>query len=128
MATLFSRRPLSEIALFALIALLAVTPVAAQEAAHEADGKKMDAPPEKSDLPERILPADTTLTVTNEVTILGQRVPYRVTTGTQPVFGEDGSTIAALYYTFYERTDVADRRAVFIVVIWGVTPRVAATQ
>jgi carboxypeptidase C (cathepsin A) len=76
----------------------------------------MDAKPKDGDLPERILPADETITKTAEATIRGQRVPYRVTTGTQPVYGEDGQTIAALYYTFYERTDVDDtaRRPLFI--------------
>ncbi|MGH7540958.1 MAG: S10 family peptidase, partial [Gemmatimonadota bacterium] len=48
--------------------------------------------------------------------IRGARVPYRVTTGTQPVYGEDGKAVAALYYTYYERTDVQDRsrRPLFI--------------
>ncbi|MDX1579627.1 MAG: carboxypeptidase, partial [Gemmatimonadota bacterium] len=65
---------------------------------------------------ERSLPADVALSSTGEVTIKGVRVPYRVTTGTQPVYGEDGKADAALYYTFYERTDVQDRarRPLFI--------------
>ncbi len=66
--------------------------------------------------PIRSLPADTALTRTAEVTIRGERVPYRVTTGTQPVYGEDGKPDAALYYTYYERSDVRDRsrRPLFI--------------
>ena len=65
---------------------------------------------------ERKLPADTTIVSTDEVTIKGQEVPYRVTTGTQPVYGDDGKVDAALYYTYYERTDVEndDNRPVFI--------------
>ena len=112
MVTFLSRRTLPEIASFALIALLVATPVVAQEP----DGKKKDSAVEKMELPERKLPADMSLTQTNEVTIRGARVPYRVTTGTQPVYGEDGGTIAALHYTFYERTDVSDtaRRPLFI--------------
>ena len=58
--------------------------------------------------PTRALPADTTLTETDQVTIEGEQVPYEVTTGTQPVYGEDGSTDAALHYTYYRRTDVDD--------------------
>lgn len=65
---------------------------------------------------QRKLPADTAIVSTDEVTIKGQAVPYRVTTGTQPVYGEDGKVDAALYYTYYERTDVEndDNRPVFI--------------
>lgn len=59
--------------------------------------------------PKRTLPADTAITQTDQVTIEGEQVPYEVTTGTQPVYGEDGSTDAALHYTYYRRTDVDDR-------------------
>ena len=48
--------------------------------------------------------------VTNgEVTIKGKRVPYKATAGTQPVWDEKGEPIASLFYTYYERTDVADK-------------------
>ena len=65
---------------------------------------------------ERSLPAEFTLESTDEVTVKGVRVPYRVVTGTLPVYGDDGSPDAALYYTYYERTDVEDqsRRPLFI--------------
>ncbi len=43
------------------------------------------------------------------VTIGGERIPYRVTTGTQPVWDEDGEPIASVFYVYYERTDVRDR-------------------
>lgn len=88
----------------ALLAMLAVT-ASAQEPMSPGDV-----------LPDRTLPADSTITMTDEVTIKGVRVPYRVTTGTQPVYGSDGSVDAALYYTFYQRTDVEDvsRRPLFI--------------
>lgn len=58
---------------------------------------------------ERSLPADTTLTSTAQVTIQGETVPYEVTTGRQPVYGENDSTVASLHYTYYRRTDVDDR-------------------
>jgi len=57
----------------------------------------------------RMLPADSVVVTTHEVTIKGQSVPFRATTGTQPVWGEDGKPDAALFYTYYERTDVDDR-------------------
>jgi len=62
------------------------------------------------------LAADSTVTTQHEVTINGERVPYSATAGTQPVFDEHGKPIAALFYTYYKRTDVADtdRRPLFI--------------
>lgn len=57
----------------------------------------------------RKLPADSTITTQHEVTIKGQRIPYTATCGTQPVWNEEGKPIAALFYTYYERTDVKDR-------------------
>ena len=60
---------------------------------------------------ERSLPTDTTIVTTHEVTIKGQRVPYRATAGTQPVWDEDGMPIASLFYTLYERTGVSNQAA-----------------
>lgn len=60
---------------------------------------------------ERRLPADSTVVTQHETTIKGQRIPYVATTGTQPVWDEDGHSIAALHYTYYERSDVKDRAA-----------------
>ena len=54
----------------------------------------------------RIVP-DTVMRSTDVVTIKGKPVPYRVSVGTQPVFGDDNKPIASMFYTFYERTDVA---------------------
>jgi carboxypeptidase C (cathepsin A) len=67
-------------------------------------------------LPRRELPVDTAEVREAEVSIRGERVPYRVTIGTQPVYGEDDKAIAALHYTFYERRDVDDteNRPLFI--------------
>jgi carboxypeptidase C (cathepsin A) len=55
------------------------------------------------------LPVDTAIVTEHVVTIRGERVPYRATVGTLPVFGGDGQPVASLLYTFYERTDVSDR-------------------
>jgi carboxypeptidase C (cathepsin A) len=112
MATFVIRRVVAVAVSIAFGALLVSTPGAAQEP--EASGAP--AAPDEVELPERVLPADMALTRTAQVTIRGERVPYRVTTGTQPVYGEDGKTIAALHHTYYQRTDVADvaRRPLFI--------------
>ncbi len=104
--------PFSRVVSLVLVMVLAALPVAAQEG----EGDMTKAGPGASELPERALPADMALTRTAEVTIRGESVPYRVTTGTQPVYGEKDTTVAALHYTFYERTDVDDttRRPLFI--------------
>ncbi|MEE4161727.1 MAG: carboxypeptidase [Woeseiaceae bacterium] len=67
-------------------------------------------------LPRRELPVDTAQTRDSEVRIRGQRVPYRVTIGTQPVYGDDDRAIASLHYTYYERRDVEnpENRPLFI--------------
>ena len=54
----------------------------------------------------RHMPADTTVVTKHKTTIRGKKVDYRATTGTQPVWNEDGNPIAAVHYTYYERTDI----------------------
>jgi carboxypeptidase C (cathepsin A) len=41
--------------------------------------------------------------------VKGVRVPYTVAVGTQPAWDEAGVPVASLFYTYYERSDVADR-------------------
>ena len=56
----------------------------------------------------RKLPADTTVVTTHETIIKGKKVTYKATTGTQPVWNADGKVIAALYYTYYQRTGISN--------------------
>lgn len=56
--------------------------------------------------PERTIPADTTITSTHSVNINGESIPYETIVGTLPVYGEEGKSIASLFYTYYRRTDV----------------------
>ncbi|MBF9254103.1 carboxypeptidase [Pontibacter sp. 172403-2] len=79
-----------KLTVLALLLMLVVLPLAAQR---------------------RAIPFDSTVITKHEVTIKGQRVPYVATTGTQPVWDEDGKPIAGLFYTYYERSDVKDRAA-----------------
>lgn len=58
---------------------------------------------------DRSLPAESSVITNSQVTIKGKVVPYKVTAGTQPVWDKDGKVIAALYYTYYERSDVSDK-------------------
>ncbi|MEL7118755.1 MAG: carboxypeptidase [Bacteroidota bacterium] len=57
----------------------------------------------------RMLEVESAVTSEHEITIKGQKVPYKATAGTQPVWNEDGEPIASLFYTYYERTDVQDK-------------------
>ena len=54
----------------------------------------------------RHMPADTSVVTKHKTTIRGKKVDYRATTGTQPVWNDEGNPIAAVHYTYYERTDI----------------------
>jgi carboxypeptidase C (cathepsin A) len=58
---------------------------------------------------DRVLPAESAVTGTGQVAIKGKPIPYKVTAGTQPVWNAEGKPSASLFYTYYERTDVADK-------------------
>lgn len=55
------------------------------------------------------LKLDFTIVKENAVTIKGQRVNYKAFAGSIPVWDEDGSPIAGVFYTYYERTGTADK-------------------
>jgi carboxypeptidase C (cathepsin A) len=67
-------------------------------------------------LNSRKLNPDVSVVTESEVTIKGQKIPYKATTGTIPVWDEDGKIIASCYYTYYERSDIKDKstRPLFI--------------
>lgn len=104
----------------ALSLLLASASASSQAKEHGHDTKKdKDAAAESEHaeaLPERKLPVDMSHSQDGQVTIKGEAVDYRVTIGTQPVYGEEDRAIAALQYTYYERKGVDDtsRRPLFI--------------
>lgn len=54
----------------------------------------------------RHMPADTSVVTKHKTIIGGKKVDYKATTGTQPVWNDDGHPIAAVHYTYYERTDI----------------------
>ncbi|KYP16194.1 carboxypeptidase [Flavihumibacter sp. CACIAM 22H1] len=54
---------------------------------------------------------DTSITTLQEVSIKGQKLPYKAIAGTLPVWNEQGKAVAGLFYTYYERSDVKDRAA-----------------
>lgn len=55
------------------------------------------------------IPLDTTIITTNEVSVNGQKITYKATTGMQPVWDDHGEVIASLYFTYYQRTNVKNR-------------------
>lgn len=58
------------------------------------------------DVPEARIQADEVVVTEHSANINGQRFKYKATTGTQPVFNENGDAIAALHFTYYERLGV----------------------
>ncbi|MEO5594475.1 MAG: carboxypeptidase [Chitinophagaceae bacterium] len=66
---------------------------------------------DKTNLPNLIFNPDQATSTDHETTIKGQHIPYKTTTGTMPVWDEDGKCIAGLFYSYYERSDIKDRSA-----------------
>ena len=60
-------------------------------------------------LPNIIFNPDKFVVTDHVTTIRGQRISYKATTGTMPVWDEEGKCIAGLFYTYYERSDIKDR-------------------
>ncbi|MDI9336845.1 MAG: carboxypeptidase [Alphaproteobacteria bacterium] len=58
---------------------------------------------------KRELPAETVQTLAKTVVIKGTKVPYNVSFGTLPVYDNDNKVVASMFYTYYERSDVADK-------------------
>jgi len=63
----------------------------------------------KSSANERTIKVESSVVTNHTVNIDGKAVPYKATTGTLPVWDEDGKPIAGLFYTYYERSDVQNR-------------------
>lgn len=89
--------------------------VKAQQRSEKTDAKQAPVPlatPKEESKPtvnERAIKVESTVITNHSVTIEGKAVPYKATTGTLPVWDEDGKPIAGLFYTYYERSDVQNR-------------------
>jgi carboxypeptidase C (cathepsin A) len=57
---------------------------------------------------ERKLEIDTKNLTKHTTKINGQKISYTATTGTQPLWDEEGNPTASLFYTYYQRSDVKD--------------------
>ncbi len=73
--------------------------------------QKAEAKDEKASLLTIPFNPDHQVETVHTTTIKGQKVPFVATTGTMPVWDEEGKAIAGLFYTYYERSDVKDRAA-----------------
>lgn len=56
----------------------------------------------------RKIPIDTMVVTQHSTTVKGQSLSYTATTGTQPLWDENGDPMASLFYTYYQRNDVRD--------------------
>lgn len=65
---------------------------------------------EPEDHPNRVtIPLESAVTTEHSVTVDGEVIPYRATAGTLPVYDSEGEAVAAVFYVYYERSDVDDR-------------------
>jgi carboxypeptidase C (cathepsin A) len=90
-----------------LLVLAAAGPVGAQAVSDEAPGRR----PAPDSIRGTVVlpPVDTAVTLERRAEIRGERVPYTVTLGSQPVWDEQGVPAASLFYVYYERSDIRDR-------------------
>lgn len=58
----------------------------------------------------RQLEAESAVVTKHSTTIRGKQFSYTATAGTQPVWDKKGKVIASLFYTYYERDDIRDRK------------------
>ncbi|WP_250435829.1 S10 family peptidase [Hanstruepera flava] len=56
------------------------------------------------------IPLDTTVITKHNTTVKGVSFSYTAETGTQPVWDVDGNPMATLFYTYYTRDNVKDRK------------------
>jgi carboxypeptidase C (cathepsin A) len=89
--------------------LLVALATTAQSAAQEEPTTESETATESVEAAKVELAADEATTSEDSVRIGGELVPYRVTTGTQPVWNTDGEPVASMFYTYYERSDVKDQ-------------------
>ncbi|WP_394129354.1 S10 family peptidase [Shewanella maritima] len=60
---------------------------------------------------KRQIPIDHKVVTEHKTKVNGKRFSYTATAGTQPVWNDEGTPIATLHYTYYQRTDVKNRES-----------------
>ena len=109
--------------LFTYLLLLSFLFVQAQKSAEEASTSKGV---DKNPAFKRELSLEAKTEAKGEATIKGQKVPYKVVSGTIPVWDEDGKAIAGLFYVYYERTDVTNKEERPLVISFNGGPGTAS--
>lgn len=74
----------------------------------------------------RTLNLDAQVVTSGQVTIKGQKVPYKSTVGTIPVWDEEGKPVAGVFFTYFERSDVTDRSTRPLVISFNGGPGTAS--
>ncbi len=103
---------------FTYLMLMSTLVAVAQKPAMDADDKSVGH--------HRALSLDQKTEKMGEVTIKGQKVPYKVTASTQPVWNEEGKAVAGLFYVYYERTDVINKETRPLVISFNGGPGTAS--
>lgn len=99
------------------------TPPAVSSSTGSITAPSKDSKPAAADI---VFNPDANVVTENEIMVKGQRVPYKATTGTMPVFDEEGKAIAGLFYMYYERSDVKDRATRPLVISFNGGPGTAS--
>ena len=94
--------------LFCLIFFVGMGPVFSQRASEKDSQKEEKIKDEKPD-PSRKLQNDKQIITKGDAIIKGQKVPYKVTVGSIPVWNEEGVEIAGVFFNYFERSDVANQ-------------------
>lgn len=95
--------------LFLVVAIASFISTIAQQKTDSSD--KSSPKSEKPSESNLVFNPDQSVITEHITTIKGQKVPYKATTGTMPVWDEDGKAIAGLFYTYYERTDIKNNES-----------------
>ncbi|GAB3955241.1 carboxypeptidase [Spirosoma harenae] len=105
---------------------LATVSLYAQPTQKPAATEKPAAKEDKPSASSRSLTIDTQVVTNGQVTIKGQKVPYKTTAGTLPVWDEEGKTVAGVFFTYFERSDVTDRSTRPLVISFNGGPGTAS--
>jgi carboxypeptidase C (cathepsin A) len=97
--------------LFLLLLIGFISHSYAQQSSSETKASKAVSKDEKPSLANLVFNPDQNVVTEHSTTIKGQKISYKATTGTMPVWDEDGKALAGLFYTYYERSGVSDRAA-----------------
>src|SRR6218665_1009646 len=76
-----------------------------------AQGKPEEKSPkeEKANKLDRSLDYEYKVEKKQEIMINGKKIPYTTTAAVLPVWDDDGKVIAGVFYTYFERNDIADK-------------------